>query len=337
MTTIRDLHTHSSYSDGLCAPGELIAQAAREGVSELSLTDHDTILGLEEAREAAQALGIAFAPGVELTARHDGRVVHLLGYGFDPAAAARDLPLTGYLERVRARDHAWATAMCRASVADPILVTTLDRVQHAISVSPEEIAWARGTIPSAFPLAVVISHKLRALSDELAIPPRHCLYLFTGRLEPERRRESFWPGVHAQYATLLARYRIEAGPHWWIEQPTGELLDADRAIAALRRIGGLPVLAHPGEQKVGLAELARLAEQGVRGVEVYTYKHTAEETAMYREAAESLSLLPTAGTDFHDPHHRALVRLGRDREGRPLTEGMSLADLRAMGAVVYRG
>ena len=46
---IRDLHTHSNCSDGLSDPAELVRQAARSGVEELSLTDHDTLAGLDEA------------------------------------------------------------------------------------------------------------------------------------------------------------------------------------------------------------------------------------------------------------------------------------------------
>lgn len=86
-----DLHMHSNMSDGALAPAELMQRAADAGVQMLALTDHDTIGGLSEARAAAVSLGMQFVNGVELTADWRGRVVHLVGLGFDAAAPAFDL------------------------------------------------------------------------------------------------------------------------------------------------------------------------------------------------------------------------------------------------------
>lgn len=75
-----DLHIHSNASDGNLRPSELIEYAARLGVTSLALTDHDTMNGIDEARNAADKMGIEFLPGVELSTL-DGEVeVHMLGY-----------------------------------------------------------------------------------------------------------------------------------------------------------------------------------------------------------------------------------------------------------------
>jgi len=50
----------------------------------MSVTDHDTIAGLAEARSAAESRGIRLVDGIEMTAIDDGRDVHVLGYFFDP-------------------------------------------------------------------------------------------------------------------------------------------------------------------------------------------------------------------------------------------------------------
>ena len=76
---MRDFHTHSNYSDGLFPPRELVALAAREGVQELSLTDHDALAGVLEARASASSHGIGFLPGLEITTRFDEGVIHMLG------------------------------------------------------------------------------------------------------------------------------------------------------------------------------------------------------------------------------------------------------------------
>ena len=62
-----DLHCHSTRSDGLLSPAAVVARAAARGVDVLALTDHDELAGLDEAREAAHAVGIAFVPGSELS------------------------------------------------------------------------------------------------------------------------------------------------------------------------------------------------------------------------------------------------------------------------------
>lgn len=62
-----DLHTHSSYSDGLLSPAALVAEAAARGVRFLGLTDHDTVAGIPEAQEAGAELGVEIIPGVELS------------------------------------------------------------------------------------------------------------------------------------------------------------------------------------------------------------------------------------------------------------------------------
>ena len=76
-----DLHTHSTASDGILTPSELIEHAFNNKVEVLALTDHDTIDGLEEAATAAEKFGITFVPGVELNIAWPTGEFHLLGLG----------------------------------------------------------------------------------------------------------------------------------------------------------------------------------------------------------------------------------------------------------------
>lgn len=74
-----DLHIHSSCSDGTDSPDDLPRIAAENGLSAFALTDHDTVSGLARARAACRAFpGLAFVPGVELSAKASGRM-HILG------------------------------------------------------------------------------------------------------------------------------------------------------------------------------------------------------------------------------------------------------------------
>lgn len=80
-----DLHCHSTASDGLLAPADVVQRAASNGVSVLSLTDHDDLSGLAAAKAAAQQAGILFMPGVEVSITWEGTTIHIVGLGIDPA------------------------------------------------------------------------------------------------------------------------------------------------------------------------------------------------------------------------------------------------------------
>jgi predicted metal-dependent phosphoesterase TrpH len=79
-----DLHLHSLRSDGTEPPAQVMAAAHRHGVRTAALTDHDTTSGWAEAADAATSLGMTFVPGMELSAKHQWRSVHLLAYLIDP-------------------------------------------------------------------------------------------------------------------------------------------------------------------------------------------------------------------------------------------------------------
>lgn len=78
-----DLHAHTTASDGSLSPTELVTKASGIGLTALAVTDHDTVAGLAEAREAAQKVGLELIPGVELSVEDDKGRFHLLGYGLD--------------------------------------------------------------------------------------------------------------------------------------------------------------------------------------------------------------------------------------------------------------
>ena len=92
-----DLHSHTTASDGLLSPAALLDAAAAAGLTVLSITDHDTTAGYVEARALASRRPIDLVPGIEVSAVHDGRDLHVLGYFVDPASAR----LTVFLDRQR--------------------------------------------------------------------------------------------------------------------------------------------------------------------------------------------------------------------------------------------
>ncbi len=81
---IIDLHMHSTASDGVFTPEALVDLAVgKMGVDVLSLTDHDTVAGVEAAAKAAQGLGVRFIPGIEISAQWGSTCIHIVGLGVD--------------------------------------------------------------------------------------------------------------------------------------------------------------------------------------------------------------------------------------------------------------
>ena len=74
-----DLHVHTTCSDGVYAPAQIVDLARRSGLAALAITDHDTLAGIAPAQQAP-ATALEIIAGVEITAEHRGAELHLLGY-----------------------------------------------------------------------------------------------------------------------------------------------------------------------------------------------------------------------------------------------------------------
>jgi 3',5'-nucleoside bisphosphate phosphatase len=92
-----DLHCHSTLSDGLLTPSQVVRRAAERGVDVLALTDHDEVAGLAEARVAAREAGVQFVAGSELSVSWQDSTVHVVALGIDAESAT----LVRGLEHVR--------------------------------------------------------------------------------------------------------------------------------------------------------------------------------------------------------------------------------------------
>jgi predicted metal-dependent phosphoesterase TrpH len=118
-----DLHLHTTASDGRLAPAELVDRVAAAGITTMSVTDHDTVAGLAVVRSVAEARGIEFIDGIEITAVHDGRDIHMLGYFFDPS----DRSLADFLVQQRRNriDRVHEIASRLAALGVPVSVDRL--------------------------------------------------------------------------------------------------------------------------------------------------------------------------------------------------------------------
>jgi predicted metal-dependent phosphoesterase TrpH len=85
-----DLHSHTNESDGSYTPPQLIEAAVRGGVCILSITDHDTFAGHDQALPVARQSSVELLCGIELSTKLHGRSVHLLGYFLGAGGVTQD-------------------------------------------------------------------------------------------------------------------------------------------------------------------------------------------------------------------------------------------------------
>lgn len=123
-----DLHTHSTVSDGTEPPADVMARAARAGLSGIALTDHDSTAGWAEAAQAAETYGMGFIPGMEITTKTPAGIsVHMLSYLHDPDDAA----LLQAITDARTSRMERARHICQRLAED--LPITWDDVQAQVS------------------------------------------------------------------------------------------------------------------------------------------------------------------------------------------------------------
>ncbi|WP_346870639.1 PHP domain-containing protein [Clostridium sp. UBA5119] len=80
MNIIAEFHCHTTASDGRFSPSQVVEIAKNKNVELLSITDHDTTEGINEALNKANEISLNFIPGIELSCNHNGESIHILGY-----------------------------------------------------------------------------------------------------------------------------------------------------------------------------------------------------------------------------------------------------------------
>jgi predicted metal-dependent phosphoesterase TrpH len=115
-----DLHCHSTCSDGVLAPADVVRRAAANGVDVLALTDHDELSGLAEARAAGVESGIEFVDGSELSVTWNNHTLHVVALRIDPNEATLTQGLSAIRDGRDARARRIADALATAGVPDAL-------------------------------------------------------------------------------------------------------------------------------------------------------------------------------------------------------------------------
>ncbi len=268
-----DLQSHSTHSDGVLEPAEVVQRAASAGVELLALSDHDTVSGVSEAQAAGRRHGVRVVSAVEISSVDEGapsaRELHILGYAIDHTGAQLSERLSHFLGDRERRTLRMAAALREQGLE-------LDEAQLDARVAAGQ--------PIGRP------HLAEAA---LASPAN------AARLAQENIDE---------VGSFIRGYLIEGRPAFRLrETPT-----IAEAVQAIHDAGGVAVWAHPfwdlSEPAEVLASIERFRALGIDGVEAFYVTHTREQTELLAERCAQLGLLTTGSADFHGPENRLFSR-----------------------------
>ena len=266
-----DLHTHSTASDGVLAPGELIKHAFSNSIKVMALTDHDTVDGLDEAAAAAKECGLTFVRGVELNIDWPTGEFHLLGLGLKEISDDLQEILKSLQDGRDSRNAA--------------IIKKMQEVGYDVSL--EEI---------------LSEFKTKCLGR-----PHFAAYMVEKKIVKNRQM-------------AFDKYIGKNCP-WYVDR-TGA--DLDKAIAAIKNSGGVPVMAHPLSIYVSFGKLRPVLEdlkaRGIVGLEAFHPGARVGECVRLEALARELGFIVTAGSDYHGEAVRADRKIGRTCGGRKIED-----------------
>jgi 3',5'-nucleoside bisphosphate phosphatase len=203
-----ELQSHSTHSDGQLPAGEVVAEAAKAGVTTLALTDHDAVAGVPDAEEAGRALGVEIVPAVEMSCVHEyAEDLHICGYWVDLAKIEPTCERAQDERRARAGE---IVENLRGFGFDLTLDDAIREAGGADSIGRPHIAKAAGATGDLGPFF-----------EEYLVPGAKAFV-------PRR-----WP--NAEQAITLIReaggVAVIAHPYWDISDP-GEVDDLIRSLGA---------------------------------------------------------------------------------------------------------
>lgn len=264
-----DLHMHTSASvDGNIAPEMIIETARKAGIKTIAIADHNTCAGSTVAQKYIDEKGISdieLIPAIEMDCCFQGTNLHVLGYGVDTSRAEF------------AKFHHDVETMERAASAE-----MRSKLETALNIK-FDLAKLEKLAGGKTIIAEVMAEAL--LTDED--------YDNLGELNPYRVGGSRADNPYVNfYWDYCAQGKIADVPI--------ELASLDEVVAMIKQAGGIPVLAHPGnniheDEKM----LKAIINKGIVGIEAVSNYHSREQIEFYLKKANKLNIIITCGSDFH--------------------------------------
>ena len=275
-----DLHMHSFYSDdGEFKPQELVDLCLKNKVKYFSIADHNSINGIEEAKQYCIGKDIEIIPAIELDCTIDKVNLHVLGYGIDY--------------------HKTVFHQIEESIIEQEQVASKKRMKLIRELG---IDFSEEVIDSLSRNGVVNGEMIAEAAMEF--DKEHKNPLLMPYYENGSRHDN-------PYVNFYWDYCAQGKPAY----AEVKFIDLQKAIEIIEESGGIPVLAHPGNNvKENINLLKDIISCGIKGIEVYSSYHSKEQVEFYKEFALEHKLLLTCGSDFHGKTKPSISIGGTDCE-----------------------
>ncbi len=260
-----DLHMHSNYSDdGEFTPKELADLCIERGIKYFAIADHNSVRGIEEGKEYIKDKDTTIIPAIELDCSIDGVNLHVLGYGIDYKSEIFEEIEANIIkqEQVASKERMRLVRELGINFEDGMI----EKLSKNGVVNGEMIAEAAMSF------------------DENQENPLLKPYYKNGSRSDNPFVNFYWD--------FCAQ-----GKPAYVEV---KFISLEEAVKVILDNGGVPILAHPGNNtKEDLELLEKIIASGVKGLEVYSSYHNEEQIDFYRDFAYRNNLLLTCGSDFH--------------------------------------
>lgn len=264
-----DLHMHSRYSeDGEFTPAELVEQCCRQGITTMSITDHNCVQANAEARTQAKTKGIRYISGIEIDCVYKELNFHVLGYGIDEHSA----DFAHIEENIKQQSFLASLERLEKTQALGFYVT-----QNEMWELSKDSYWKESWSGEMF-------GELLLAKSEYADHPLLSPYR-PGGARSDNPYVNFYWDYYAQGKPCYAKMKYPP---------------MDEIISIIHRNHGNAVLAHPGANLKGQERmLGEILDLGLDGVEAFSSYHTPEQAAFFAEQAKTRNLFVTCSSDFH--------------------------------------
>ena len=284
-----DLHLHTNHSDGTATVEEVLREADRQGLSVISVSDHNTVDAYDEIMERRALFGGKILPGAELATVYRQEMIEIHGYGVDLAAIKKQIGqtyLTFYEKQVK--EAAMDVSAVLASGA------TLDKAfADAMLHTPKRV----------FDPAHETNRPY--LLRELQRHPENARFF-----ESREEFETIDPGVFSRKYLFNAESALYSDQSALFPSPK-------RLIDMIHQCGGLAFLSHPfvyGKRFTDRPE--EWLTLGIDGVECMYGTFTDSQICFLSEFCDRNHLYKSGGSDFHGLDMRPKNRLGFANERR---------------------
>lgn len=276
-----DLHMHSYYSDdGEFEPKQLIDLCLEKNIKYFSIADHNSVRGIKEAKEYCVGKNINIILAIELDCTFNEINLHVLGYGID-----YDKTVFYDIEDNIIKQEQFASKK-RMKLVKELGIDFSDEVINSLS---------RNGVVNGEMIAEAAMEFDKNHENPLLMP-----YYENGSRSDNPYVNFYWDYC-AQGKAAYAEVSF---------------ISLQEAINIIEESGGIPILAHPGNNiKENINLLEQIISCGIKGIEVYSSYHSKEQVEFYKKFSLKHKLLLTCGSDFHGKTKPSIVIGGTDCEG----------------------